>query len=229
MANIRKMWEEEDEEALRQQLLCEKESTVKAQLVYIRKKEKENQKLREKNAELTAELGWLSVGDKYREEIQNLRAVEQKYKKFVTLIKKNNAAHECFNTMQDLRQEQGEPQEEPSSGEEEQIAALNLQNESKTSAEQRQPQDSSTMDNDEKHKDERPLKTERWWHRCAKALWKGVKVAGNITLCVLLSVCLVVYMVPDCISPDPDCSLWDIAFDLLMPYSELSRTLPPVY
>lgn len=38
VANIRKTWEEEDEEALRQQLLSEEESTVKSQWIYISKK-----------------------------------------------------------------------------------------------------------------------------------------------------------------------------------------------
>ncbi|XP_056252390.1 inner centromere protein-like [Seriola aureovittata] len=232
MANIRKMWEEEDEEALRQELLSEEENTVKSQLIYIRKKEKENQKLRERNEELTAELHRVSVGDIHRGEIQTLRAAEQKYKKFVILIKKNNEEYtEYFNTIQDLRQEQRELQDALSSRHEEHaVAALNLQNESETLSEQRQPQVSLAEDKDDvKHKDERPLKTESWWHRCAKALRKGVKVAGIITPCVLLSVGLMVYTTPDCLSPDPDCSLWNIAFDLLLSYSELCHTHTPVY
>lgn len=68
-----------------------------------------------------------------------------------------------------------------------------------------------------------------WWHYCAMSLWKGVKVTGFIPLCVLLPVGIVASMVPVCNSPDPDCNLWNIAFDILEPYSELLYTQPSVY
>ncbi|XP_044078212.1 tropomyosin-like [Siniperca chuatsi] len=234
VSNIRKTKEEEEDE--------EDPST------YIRKLEKENRKLREKTADLTAELDQLSLGENYQDKLQNLRRAEQEFKhkqeevqgalrskdeeiqtKCMTLIQRNNKIEEYFNTIEDLRQDQRELREQLSSRQEEQILApLNFQDESMTS-ETRQPLGSSATDEeDEEHKDERPLKTESWWGR-AKGLWKGVKVAGAIAFCVLLPEGIMTCMEPVYNSPDPDYNLWNLVFDLLEPYSELHHTLPPVY
>lgn len=53
MANIRKMWEGEDEEALRQELLSKDEGIIKNQLIYIREmvSDIENEKWRYKTSE----------------------------------------------------------------------------------------------------------------------------------------------------------------------------------
>lgn len=46
-----------------------------------------------------------------------------------------------------------------------------------------------------------------WWRRCARNLWKGVNIAVNISLGVILSVGIVATLTPDCYSPDIDCNL----------------------
>ncbi|GLD47157.1 interaptin-like isoform X1 [Lates japonicus] len=121
MANIRKMWEGEDEEALRQELLSKDESIIKSQLIYMREMEKVNQRLREKNEDLTVKLDALfKISLRYQEDIQTLGTAEQEYKHKLeevhgVLCSKDDEIEK------DLRQKQRELQEELSSRQQEHI------------------------------------------------------------------------------------------------------------
>ncbi|KAI4811582.1 hypothetical protein KUCAC02_014462 [Chaenocephalus aceratus] len=56
------------------------------------------------------------------------------------------------------------------------------------------------------------------WQRCLIFLWKGVKIAGYITFCVLLPVEVIASMAPDCNLPAHDCDLYNVVYDLLDSY-----------
>eukprot|EP00064_Thunnus_orientalis_P011690 superscaffoldBa00001712_g11721 len=136
-------------------------------------REKDNQKLREKNENL-------SVEHKLEEIEEALRSKDDEIKKkFRTVVEKLNEIEEHLNNMKDEEDE------------------------------------------------EQDKKTESWWHRCATILWRGIKAAGLITNCVLLSVGIMTSIVPFCNSSNPDCNLWSIIFNMLEPYSQLQHIHPP--
>lgn len=60
-----------------------------------------------------------------------------------------------------------------------------------------------------------------WWRRCARNLWRGVHLAANISLGVILSVGILAAVTPVCYTPDIDCNFNSLphlvlaAFDLL--------------
>ncbi|XP_042287405.1 golgin subfamily A member 6-like protein 6 [Thunnus maccoyii] len=247
LANIKKkkQKQEEEEEAQTEELLFEEEEKriVRHQSIYIKNMEKDNQKLREKNENLSVELDQLCLTEKYEDHLEKLKTTEQELehkleeieealrskddeikKKFQTVVEKLNEIEEHLNNMKALRQERRELREQLRSTQEEQILAAQSSPEEPLS-EKRQPLDVSAMDEEDEEQDK---KTESWWHRCATILWRGIKAAGLITNCVLLSVGIMTSIVPFCNSSNPDCNLWSIIFNMLEPYSQLQHIHPPV-
>ncbi|XP_026228228.1 differentially expressed in FDCP 6 homolog isoform X2 [Anabas testudineus] len=123
--NIKIQRKKADEEVLNQKRLSDEGSTIKSQLIYIREKEKEIQKLWERNEQLVAELDAHTKGENCQDQITHLRDAEQELKhkleeilenrrrkdseieeKSTTLIQRHEELEEHLATINGLKQDQ---------------------------------------------------------------------------------------------------------------------------
>ncbi|KAK1895277.1 Peripheral-type benzodiazepine receptor-associated protein 1 [Dissostichus eleginoides] len=237
----RKLREREDVETQErhQELMSEEESRTRRS--YMKEVEDETRCLRKQKEEKTAEPKLEQVQEELQRKDAEVDTISW------TLIQNNNQIGERLSTIEDLRREQQELQEKLKKRQQKQILAaekapatkrhwssaldlffqeqrelreklnklkpiLSAQKASSTST-VRLKHGSSAMD----VKDERHPKNDNW-QRCLIFLWKGVKVAGYITFCVLLPVEIIASMAPDCNLPAHDCDLYNVVYHLLDSY-----------
>ncbi|XP_047440235.1 trichohyalin-like isoform X2 [Mugil cephalus] len=228
---IKKRWEEEEkeeeDEALQQEMLAEEENSQMAQLIWKMEEQNANQWLQ--NEELSAKMENLKrereehklsthkqgFQHKLDEAAEALRCKDEEIAR-LSQMKIQKMQQEQMKTFEDLKKEKHELENQLSDFQEKQtLAALRLLKESL-----RDPLDASATG----------AENESSW-RCyvANGLWKGLELSGGVVLGAVLSLGVLTSVTPVVNCPDPTCSLWDIVFEVLEPYSELSYTGGPVY